>query len=236
MKNIVTIFFFLFCWGTFNVQGQTALEKAFKKIDVSMNIPSYFNVSQNDDVIGVAEVTKKEPLPTLAQIYGFDPGQGNTAINAIFGLLQSIFEHKNGEYLIFVSVVPGRGGSTYGKVVKDSTELFTLKNLSFGRIKHDFRYGEPLKDASELEADELYSMLTHYPREQAQEMFNANVMVTYPMNLWGSAYKDKYTRSRAVVIAKDRLEIYLYFMMTDESAKNFDTYLQDLNKVFWFNE
>ena len=214
----------LYCWGNFNTQGQTALEKAVKKMNMSMNIPSYLNASQNEEII-------YDIIPESEQRSGRIPG-----INSVFGGITGILEHQDGEYLIFVCAFPFKGGSTYGKIVTDSTEWFTLKNLSFGRIKGDFRYGIPNVDAIELEADELYSMLTHYPYEQAQEMFNANVMVMYPLNLRGNVYKDKYTRSRAVIIAKDRLEIYLYFMLTDESAKNFDTYLQDLNKVFWFNE
>jgi len=38
------------------------------------------------------------------------------------------------------------------------------------------------------------------------------------------------------VVAKDRHEIYLYFMMTDYSVNNFDNYLNDLSKAFWFND
>lgn len=235
MRNTLTVLLFLLCWGVSSVQGQTALEKAVKRINVSVNMPSFFNASQNEEFIGVVEVTEKDPLPTLAQNYGFEPAYGNTAIGVIFGGVDAILEHKDGDYLVIVYVSPGRGGGKYGDIITDSTVLYTLNNLSFSRIKK-IRYGKQMEDASEWEADELYSMLTHYPREQAQKKFNANVMVMYPVNLRGNIYRDKFTRSKAVVVAKDRLEIYLYFMMTDESAKNFDTYVKDLDKVFWFNE
>lgn len=223
-----TILLFLFCLGISTIQGQTTLAKAVKRINVNMKLPSCFNISQNENIIDVTEVTVKDSLSKLAY--------ENTVINTIFGGVDAILEHKDGEYLIFVYVSPGKSGGKYGAVITDSTELFVLKNLAFGRIKRDFCYGKPNLDASEIEADELYSMLTIYPKEQTREMFNANVMVMYPLNLRGNIYKDKYTRSRALVIAKDRLDIYFYFMMTDKSVKNFDIYLMDLDKAFWFNE
>lgn len=228
MKNILIMLLFLLYLGVLTIQGQTPLEKAVKRINVNMELPSCFNVSQNENFVDVTEVTVKDSLSK--------PANENAVINTIFGGIDAILEHKDGEYLVFVYVSPGRSGGKYGAIITDSTELFVLKNLSFGRIKRDFRYGKPNLDASELEADELYSMLTIYPKEQTREMFNANVMVMYPLNLRGNIYKDKYTRSRAVVIAKDRLDICFYFMMTDKSVKNFDTYLKDLGKAFWFND
>ncbi|SFL05031.1 hypothetical protein SAMN05216357_111110 [Porphyromonadaceae bacterium KH3CP3RA] len=73
-------------------------------------------------------------------------------------------------------------------------------------------------------------------KELAKTMFNANIMVSYPVNLRGNIYRDKYTRCRAVVVGKDRLEFVIIFMMTDESMENFDNYLKDIEKIFWFNE
>lgn len=227
MRNKLVLLLLSFM-GVSNVNGQTALEKAMKRINVSINIPSAFSVTQNEELMFV---TKDTIIPTLEQIYNFKPAYGSTALKVIFSMIHSIFTHQDGECVIFVYSPPGRGGSDYR-----STGLYTLNNLSFGRIKHDFRYGKPMNDASECEAVELNSMLTHYPKEQAQKMFNANVMVMYPLNLQGNVYHDKYTRCRAVVVAKDRLEFYLYFMMTDYSVNNFDNYLNDLNKAFWFND
>lgn len=91
-------------------------------------------------------------------------------------------------------------------------------------------------DASEAEANELYPLLKVYSRELAKTMFNANVMVSYPVNLRGNVYKNKYTRCRALVVGKERLEFVIIFMMTDESMENFDEYLKDIEEVFWFNE
>lgn len=228
MSNKLVLLLLLSFIGVSNAKGQTALENAMKRINVSINIPPAFSITQNKELIFVTQDTI---LPTIKQVYNFEPSYGSTAFKVIFGTIHSIFTHKDGVCLVFVFVSPGKGGSDFG-----NAGLNALNNLSFGRIKHDFRYGKPMDSASESESVELNSMLTHYPKEQAQKMFNANVMVMYPLNLRGNVYKDKYTRSRAVVVNKDGLEFYLYFMMTDSSVNNFDHYLNDLSKAFWFND
>jgi hypothetical protein len=233
MRNKLVLLLLLSFIVVSNAHGQTALEKAMKRINVSINIPSVFSATQNEELMFV---TKDSILPNIKQIYDFDPSYGSIALKVIFSMIHSIFTHKDGECVIFVYAPPGKGGGKYGEMITDSVVLYTLNNLSFGKIKHNFRYGKPMIDASESEAIELNSMLTHYPKEQSTKMFNANVMVMYPLNLRGNVYNDKYTRSRAVVVAKDRHEIYLYFLMTDKSVNNFDNYLNDLSKAFWFND
>lgn len=236
MRYISIIFLSLLLGGVLTVQGQTALEKAMDKMNVSMKIPSYFSVSSNEDLIYVTEVTDENPYPTIAQNYGFEPSYGSTAFKVMFAKTHSIMRHKNEDCLIFIYVL-GAATIEYGKMIKENAHLFkNMENPAFNRIKRDFRYGKPMSGATDWEAAELDMMLTRYPKRKARKMFNANRMVMYPFNLRGNVYEDKYTRCRAVVIAKNGLDIYFYFMLTDESAKNFDTYLKELNKVFWFND
>ncbi|WP_158712722.1 hypothetical protein [Parabacteroides pacaensis] len=223
MRNIMIIFLFISFWSISDVQSQTSLETAIKKMNVTVYVPSYFNFSQNKEMTYVTKITQKDPVPTLAQTYRGEPSYGNTALKVLFGEVHSIIEHTNGEYLIFVVALPRKKRGFYHE-------------LEFGRIKHDFRYGDCFQGVSEPEEYQLSLKLTEYSREQAQKMFNANVMVSYPVDLEKNVYRDKYNRCRAVVIAKDGWHIFFYFMMTDENMKNFDTYLKDLNRVFWFNE
>jgi hypothetical protein len=60
--------------------AQTALEKAAKLMNVSINMPPFLEASKNENLIGIAEVTEKDPLPTIAQSYYFEPAFGNTAL------------------------------------------------------------------------------------------------------------------------------------------------------------
>ena len=221
---------------TTNVIGQAHLEDSAEKLGVTVNLPSNVSASSNDHLIYPVEITEKDPLPTIAQQFGGKPAFGDTYFNVLFGKVNSVLTYKERDCEVIVYMPPGKGGSTYGRIVKDSAMLHVLKNLSFGRIKRTFGYGKRNKDASEFEAIELYSMLTHHPNKKAKEMFNADVFLEYPLNFRGNTYKNKYTRGRGVVVAKNRREIYLYFMMTEKSVLNYDGFLSDFEKVFWFNE
>lgn len=223
MRNILIILFFLLCRDVSNAQRQITLETATEKMGVSINMPSCFNVSANKDITYVTENTKKDPIPHVAQSYRFEPAYGNTAFKVLFGMVNAIIEHKSAEYLIFVYVSPGINSGKSSK-------------LAYERIKHDFRYGKPMNAPTGNEEYELSLKLTHYPQEQARKIFNADIMAGYPFDLEGNIYRDKYTKCKAVVAVKGRGQIFFYFMMTDEGVKKFDTYLMDLEKVFWFND
>lgn len=222
MKNIITALLFLVYLGVSNVQGQTVLDTAAKEMNLSIKIPFCFNASGNEELTFVTEVAEEEYSLRMAQ-YRFAPVSGNIAFQVLFGMVDAILEHKSDEYLAFVFILPGKCKGRSG-------------DLSFNRIKWDLGYGKPLEPVSEKEESEMSLKLTHYPKEQAQKMFNADIMVDYPVDLMGNSYRDKYTKCKAVVAAKGGRHIYLYLMMTDKNVKNFDTYLKDLDKVFWFNE
>jgi hypothetical protein len=235
MKRKISLFFIISFWGISIVYGQTALEKAIKVMNMSIQMPSYFDASKNEDLIYVTPITEESPIPKLAQTYYFEPVFGSTAFKVFFGQIHSIIRHTSGEYLIFVSAA-GEFVVKYGFLIEEKSDLFNVRDLTFNGIKSNFRYGKRMESASKEEIEELDLMLTHYSEKQAKKMFNADRMVTYPMNLRGEIYEEKYPRCRALVVSKKGLDIFFYFLMTNESAKKFDEYLEDLNKVFWFNE
>lgn len=231
MKTKLLVLIVLFICSVVNSHGQTALEKALKSINASMNLPSFLSVTQNETLI--YPVTEGE-LPTLAQLYGGAPSSGNTLIKKMFGKIHSIMTHQDGECEIVI-YVSGESALQFGKIVKDNPKLFGSNNFSFNRIRYDLRDSDPAKVQSEENNEEVDKMLTHYPKEQAQKMFNADWMVGYPKSLMGTTYKEKFTHCQSVVTGKNGLDIMLYFMLTDKASENFNSYLNDLNQVFWFN-
>jgi hypothetical protein len=235
MKKQLTTLLILCLLTLFNIQAQTALERALDTMQVSMNIPSFWNISQNENSIYVTPVTEESPIPRIAQTYGHEPVSGATAFKVMFHQIHSIIRHKNEEYVIFVDAA-GEGSVMHGNFIKKHNQFFNVINLSFNRIKSDLHYGIRHKSATSEEIAALDTMITHYPKEKAQELFNADWMVSYPKDLRGEVYEDKYSICQAVAVAKNGLDIFFYFMLTDKTAKNFDDYLKDLEKVFWYNE
>ena len=107
-------------------------------------------------------------------------------------------------------------------------------SLTYNRIKTDFKYGYP--GATEQDIEDLKMMMTFYPHDTATVLFNADYMMVYPFNMEGKKYQDKFTRTRVVVTGKDGLDVFFYFMMTDEGIKNFDKYLMDFKGIFLFSK
>lgn len=229
------LFYFILLIAPNILFAQTALEKASKRLSIDVNIPEDITASANERSISPCSITDDDPIPTIGQSYNVEFVQGNTAINAYFGLVTSILQFNDDDCVILVSIPPGNGASRLVSET-DSTLEHVSQYIDFGTIKGGFRYGKPFQSVSLQEAEELNSMLTHYPDSLAQELFNAYVMVSYPINLAGNVYLDKYTRCWSVVAGKDGRQITLNFMMTDASISNFPNYLKRMKNVFWFSK
>lgn len=235
MRKKILVFTALLFWGVSVLVAQTALEKTAKNLGISFKIPSSYTVSNNTAEIFPAEITDENPVPDLAQQYHLKPAHGNMFFNAYFGLVTAVLEHSNKECIVLTYIPPGIGIDNFGKISKDSLQVETFKHIYFGRIKANFQYGKPFTGVSELDAMELYSMLTHYPSAKAKKMFNAAAMVSYPLNLRGNVYKEKFTRGRGLVLGTLGREVYLYFLMTDQSVLDFDKYLDEFDQAIVIN-
>ncbi len=235
MKKIILLIPLFLIFGALTLEAQTTiLEKEAKSAGISLNIPASYTITDNREKVYPAEITDEFPLPDIAQQYGVKPSQGNTFFNALFGMISATFEHNDQECIVLAYITPGRNGNNFGRISNDSVQLEIFNHIYFGRIKHDFRYGKPFSGASALDALELYPMLTRYPSKKAGNMFNAAAMVSYPLNFRGNVFKEKFTRGKGTVIGKDGLEVYLYFLMTDQSVLKFNKYLDEFNGAFVF--
>lgn len=85
-----------------------------------------------------------------------------------------------------------------------------------------------------LEKDMLM-LLTKYPKKLAKKYFNADGMYVFPYDMGGRKCRDKYSVVMYVYVHVNyRTECpHLMFLMTDESAKNFDKYLEEFQKTIW---
>ena len=125
-----------------------------------------------------------------------------------------------------------------GKIIEKNPGLFgntKTDDMSYNRIKSDFRYGRHLSAATKQDIVDIKMMLHYYPQDSAKELFNAGYMMSYPFNMQGRECHDNFTRSRVIVIGKNGLDIFLYFVMTDKGIEDFDKYLNDFKGTFWYN-
>lgn len=155
-----------------NLPAQTALEKAASRLNIVLNIPDNLKATANEDMIYPCEITDDNPIPTIGQSYHVQFAKGNTAINAFFGMVTSILQFRNDDCVVLVTIPPGKSASHYDSKT-DSTLNYISQNIEFGSIKYGFRYGKPFSSVSLQEAEELNSMLYHYPDTFAKKLFNA---------------------------------------------------------------
>lgn len=234
IKKLTIIISLLSVLGINTLSAQSFLNQSAALLGITVNIPQQYQSSENENHIYPAKITEENPVPELAQQYMQKPAKGDVFFNVFFGTVNSILKHHNNECVVLVYIPPATGGNSYGKMATDSTMLRIFKQIDFRHIRKDFNYESPFHAPSELVAMELYSMLTNYPALKAEKMFNAGAMVSYPLNFKTNVYQEKFTRGRAVVIGKDWREVYLYFMLTDESVLDFDKYLEEFNRAFVF--
>ena len=146
------------------------------------------------------------------------------------------WEHLNGKCIILV-YLSGVSTVRYGRMIKGRKDLFgDIASMSYNRIKSNFKYGKRGVSASEQEIEDLKMMVTHYPQDTAKVLFNADYMLVYPLDFEGQMCENNYTCGRCVVFSRNGLDVFLYFMMTDESIKEFDDYLSEIRHVFWFDD
>lgn len=112
------------------------------------------------------------------------------------------------------------------------------KNMTiYNRIKSDLDWQviKMPRYANKCEIDELKMLVTNYPAKLAKKYFNADYMLMYPIDTKRQECRDKFTRGRCVVVGKDYRYVFMYFLLTDDNAKDLDKYLAQLKGMIWFN-
>lgn len=84
--------------------------------------------------------------------------------------------------------------------------------------------------------EELWSTIEIWPEQKAKEWFNAQHVIEYPNAGYKDAiYQDKYHLKRSLCIIKWEQSVYINFLVTEEGYDNIDKYMEEFEKVFWYN-
>ena len=132
-------------------------------------------------------------------------------------------------------------------------EIF-ISNLSADFIRYNGKIGKSSKGPAFLsyervldylisdrdqvvEKAELERNLHYYPQDSTRMIFNADYMFRYnPVYMKGNKHGDNFMHTIAVVTGRKGLDIFAYFVLTDESVKYFDKYLSDFRHTLWFKD
>ena len=142
------------------------------------------------------------------------------------------FAHKDGKCEIFVRAISEESIRYYGeiKTTNKGPALWSYQHVS----GYDFNFKGTEQDIEKLE---LQSDIHNYPQDSARMIFNADYMFRYHPDFYmkGNVHGNDFTHTIAVVTGRKGLDIFAYFLLTDESVKDFNKYLSDFKNTLWFN-
>ena len=176
--------------------------------------------------------------PTIPFNYGFLHPLGERSYNCFMGKVDRILRPKEDKGFIILTnyLVVLDDKYAFDTSNKDTSKLADLKYLDFRHIKRDFSYGHPYLGFTDYDRVELSNFVQSYGRQAALETANAWVMASYPFSLQSTKFENLYTRGRKLILTDGKTTLYLYFLMTDSVALNFDTeVLPYIKGVFHFN-
>ncbi|MDR2131572.1 MAG: hypothetical protein LBP56_10500 [Odoribacteraceae bacterium] len=210
MKKLLSLITF----DTTGMRKTPILPDDLALISMTFTPSEEYSVSDNIHLVYVSE-EKENPLWRL-------------------GMVHAILTHRDGQCKI-AAYVAGADNVRYGRMLKDNPLTGKISMTKYNRIKSDLRYGKDYAAASKQEIEDLKMMMTFYPRDTAQALFNADEMLVYPFNMEGKAYETVFTRTRVVVAEKNGLELFLYLILTDRSIERFDEYFSGIKGMFQFD-
>ena len=227
MKKLVTLLTCLI--STCGIQAQKSrIDIGLKKFDMT------FKTNENYPTV----INKKQPVCN---------DKDCKVKSLLFTEMPLSLENKDGQCRVYADIPP--------------LSLIKNFNVCVDSISHTMKYVDPdtvaTNDPSEntydlvkwnlkrggkgfakkyWEYNDIKCLFTFLPQAKARELFNADYLCFVPLDFKGETCQGKYTNARCVVFGKYEKDIVLYFFMTDNSAKKFYSYLDEMKDVFRFNQ
>lgn len=195
-----------------------------------------FNVENKGNYLYTPFTEDNEP--SISFNYRFLHPLGERFYNCFMGKVDRILRPKEDKGFIILTnnLVVLDDKYAFDTSNKDTSKLADLKYLDFRHIKSDFSYGHPYQGFTDYDRVELSNFVQSYGRQAALETANAWVMASYPFSLQSTKFENLYTRGRKLILTDGKTTLYLYFLMIDSVALNFDTeVLPYIKGVFRFN-
>ncbi|MGX5689144.1 hypothetical protein [Arcticibacter tournemirensis] len=216
LKFIFFILFSTIVYGqtdsaTTHKKQESRLDVATRTIELTYKVPKNYTRSPDRIIL-------KHPEDPLELIRGV----GN--------LLTSVWTHKDGECILFIecpAVLPRSGINKLEEEIPSST---------FNRLRLSLRIGNPFKNTTPEQMEELDKIIKYWPQEKAKKVFNAQHVIIYPSNDPKAIYKEKYILRQSFCIIKWANHINVSFLLTNKGYKHMNKYVKDVQRSFWFND
>ena len=93
-----------------------------------------------------------------------------------------------------------------------------------------------LREITDEEIDKIKKRITVWSRSEAEEVFNARYVITYPIRSRKSVYMGKYSHKFDMIILKWTSSLTVSFLVTKKGQRHLDQYIEDVKSAFRFED
>lgn len=137
--------------------------------------------------------------------------------------------NKDGKYTLVTQWVRKEPGVDKS-IDKMPETIFNKINYSLGMEQYLTR---PM---TEEQIQRVKKRITIWSPEKSKETFNAQYVITYPIENKKSIYMDKYTHKQDLIMVKWGEHLTVSFLVTKKGNKNIDKYIKEVEEAFWFED
>ena len=93
-----------------------------------------------------------------------------------------------------------------------------------------------LREITDEEIDKIKKRITVWSRSEAEEVFNARYVITYPIRSRKSVYMGKYRHRLDWILLKESGSLTVSFLVTRKGQRHLDQYIEDVKGAFRFKD
>ena len=142
-------------------------------------------------------------------------------------VITSQWIHEDGECILFMKCEDSPGEDVNGRIPKNVYNWIRSK-MNVTRID--------LREITDEEIDKIKKRITVWSRSEAEEVFNARYVITYPIRSRKSVYMGKYRHRLDWILLKESGSLTVSFLVTRKGQRHLDQYIEDVKGAFRFED
>ena len=141
-------------------------------------------------------------------------------------VITSQWIHEDGECILFI---------TGNQISDDATHRIPKNVYNWIRSKMNVTRID-LREITDEEIDKIKKRITVWPCSEAEEVFNARYVITYPIRSRKSVYMGKYRHRLDWILLKGSGSLTVSFLVTRKGQRHLDRYIEDVKGAFRFKD
>ncbi|RHJ76818.1 hypothetical protein [Parabacteroides sp. AM08-6] len=178
--------------------------------------------------IGLNYKLPKEYFATGEFYLKMPPANPTELLRTVFGTRASKWIHEDQECILFIDCA--------GTETTIDKSVDKLPENVFSQIRNSLDMGSAFKETTDEQMEELKKIITIWPSQKSKEIFNAQYVITYPIEDKKAVYQDKYRHRMDLIMVKWGKKLTVSFLLTKKGYKHINKYIKDVEEAFRFED